>query len=55
LGRLFRAKFWHALHKIGLLDQVPAETWTQEWVVHCQPVGNGISDFQILAGFATII
>jgi hypothetical protein len=51
LGRLFRAKFRHALHKISLLDQVPAETWTQEWVVHCQPVGSGVAALKYLAPY----
>jgi len=51
LGRLFRAKFRHALHKIGLLDQVPAEMWTKDWVVHCQPVGSGVTALKYLAPY----
>ena len=51
LGRLFRAKFRHALHKLGLLDQVPAETWTKDWVVHCQPVGSGVTALKYLAPY----
>jgi hypothetical protein len=51
LGRLFRAKFRGALQKTGLFDLVPAETWTKEWVVHCQPVGSGVAALKYLAPY----
>ena len=51
LGRLFRAKFRDALKKTGLFDLVPAETWTKEWVVHCQPVGSGVTALKYLAPY----
>jgi len=51
LGRLFRAKFRDALQKAGLLDLVPAETWAKEWVVHCQPVGSGVTALKYLAPY----
>jgi hypothetical protein len=51
LGRLFRAKFRGALQKTGLFDLVPAETWTKEWVVHCQPVGSGANALKYLAPY----
>lgn len=51
LGRLFRAKFRDALQKTGLFDLVPAETWRKEWVVHCQPVGRGVTALKYLAPY----
>lgn len=41
LSILFRAKFRHALKKIGLSDDVPTETWSKSWIVHVKPVGSG--------------
>lgn len=43
LRDLVRAKFRDALYAAdpALFAQVPPETWTKEWVVHCKPVGNG--------------
>ena len=49
LSILFRAKFRDALKKTDLFAQVPNETWTQDWVVHCQPVGNGMAALKYLA------
>jgi hypothetical protein len=51
LGRLFRAKFRGALQKTNLLDLVPAETLTKEWVVHCQPVSSGANALKYLAPY----
>jgi hypothetical protein len=51
LSRLFRAKFRDALKKAGLIDQVPAAAWRQDWVVHCQPVGKGIGALKYLAPY----
>jgi hypothetical protein len=51
LGRLFRAKFRDALQKSGLFDRVPAETWRKDWVVHCQPVGSGVTALKYLAPY----
>jgi hypothetical protein len=51
LGRLFRAQFRAALQKSGLFDLVPAETWREDWVVHCQPVGSGVTALKYLAPY----
>jgi hypothetical protein len=34
-----------------LLEQVPASVWRQEWVVHCQAVGNGEAALKYLAPY----
>lgn len=49
LSILFRARFRDALRKTGLFDQVPAEVWNQDWVVHCQPVGDGAAALKYTA------
>ena len=41
LSRLFRGKVRARLRKAGLLEQVPAALWRQEWVVHVQQAGTG--------------
>jgi hypothetical protein len=51
LSVLFRAKFRDALKKTDVFDQVPSETWTQPWVVHCQPVGSGLTALKYLAPY----
>ena len=48
---LFRAKFRDALKKTALFDLIPPETWRQDWVVHCQPVGNGLATLKYLAPY----
>jgi Putative transposase/Transposase zinc-binding domain len=51
LSVLFRAKFRDALRQTELFAQVPAEVWTKDWVVHCQPVGNGAGALKYLAPY----
>jgi hypothetical protein len=51
LSRLFRAKVRDALKNAGLIDQVPADVWQQDWVVHCQPVGKGLGALKYLAPY----
>lgn len=51
LSILFRAKFRDALRKTEWFDQVPKEVWSQDWVVHCQPVGNGVAALKYLAPY----
>jgi hypothetical protein len=51
LSVLFRAKFRDALRKKDWFDQVPKGVWSQDWVVHCQPVGNGVAALKYLAPY----
>ncbi len=51
LSLLFRAKFRDALKKSGCLQQVPTAVWSQDWVVHCQPVGRGQRALRYLAPY----
>jgi hypothetical protein len=51
LSRLFRGKMRAALERAGLLDQVPAAVWRQEWVVHCEAVGDGRAVMKYLGAY----
>jgi len=51
LSKLFRGKFRAALKKTPLYEQVPAEVWHKEWVVHCQAVGSGEAALKYLAPY----
>jgi hypothetical protein len=51
LSILFRAKFRDELKKTSLFERVPAEAWTKDWVVHCQPVGSGVAALKYLAPY----
>jgi hypothetical protein len=51
LSILFRAKFRDALKKRDWFDQIPGEIWSKDWVVHCQPVGNGVAALKYLAPY----
>jgi hypothetical protein len=51
LSRIFRAKFRDALRQTPYYADIPAAVWKQEWVVHCQPVGNGLTALKYLAPY----
>jgi hypothetical protein len=51
LSRIVRARFRDALRQTSLFDLVPASVWQQAWVVHCQPVGNGLTALKYLAPY----
>jgi hypothetical protein len=53
LSVIFRAKFRDALRKAApeLFTNLPSEVWEQDWVVHCQPVGDGLSAVRYLAPY----
>ncbi len=53
LREVFRAKFRAALQAADpvVFAQVPAETWTKNWVVHCKPVGNGETALKYLTPY----
>ena len=51
LSRIFRAKFLHALKRSKLANAIPAAIWKQDWVVHCEPVGNGRTALKYLAPY----
>ena len=52
LSIIFRAKVRQALQHEHLLEQTPAKTWTQPWVVHCQHAGAGEKVLGYLARYA---
>jgi hypothetical protein len=53
LSVIFRAKFRDALRKAApdLFADVPSDVWKQDWVVHCQPVGDGLPAVRYLAPY----
>jgi hypothetical protein len=51
LSKIFRAKFRDALHQTDCYALVPQSVWKQEWVVHCQPVGDGVRALKYLAPY----
>ena len=51
LSRIFRAKFRDALRSTDLFDDLPPEVWQKDWVVHCQPVGDGVNALKYLAPY----
>jgi hypothetical protein len=51
LSKLFRAAFQRGLQKLKLFDNVPSRVWSQEWVVHCQPVADGQAALKYLAPY----
>jgi hypothetical protein len=51
LSIVFRAKFRDALRAAGLLDGVDPAVWRQDWVVHCQPSGDGQRSLRYLAPY----
>jgi hypothetical protein len=53
LSKVFRAKFRDALRKCDpdTFAEIPTEAWQKEWVVHSQPVGNGLRALKYLAPY----
>jgi hypothetical protein len=51
LSILFRAKLRDALDRAGLLAEVDAAVWRQDWVVHSQAVGDGRASLKYLAPY----
>jgi hypothetical protein len=51
LSRLFRGKFRALIRKAALLDQIPSETWQQDWNVNCQAVPNAEASIHYLAPY----
>ncbi len=51
LSRIFRAKFRDALRPTDCWAHIPTAVWQQEWVVHCQPVGDGLPALKYLAPY----
>jgi hypothetical protein len=53
LSRIVRAKLRDALRKTDAdcFADVPAAVWQHDWVVHCQPVGRGLSALKYLAPY----
>ena len=51
LSPIFRAKFRDGLAELGLFDTVPPEVWKKNWVVHCEPAGQGPELIRYLARY----
>ncbi len=51
LGQVFRGKFRDRLEAEGLLDGVDPAVWRRDWVVHCQPTGDGRRSLRYLAPY----
>lgn len=51
LSKIFRAKFRDALRQTNCYALVPESVWEQEWLVHCQPVGDGVRALKYLAPY----
>lgn len=51
LSRMYRRLFKEALHEAGLLEQVPAELWSKEWIVNSQASGGGEPTLKYLANY----
>lgn len=51
LSKLFRSCFQRLLKKTPLFTTIPAKVWSQEWVVHSLPIGDGHAALKYLAPY----
>jgi hypothetical protein len=51
LSPIFRAKFRDAFRQTNLFNDVSADVWQKDWVVHCKPVGDGNRALKYLAPY----
>ena len=48
---IYRAKFKQLMEDAGLIDQIPPEVWTKNWVVNSKAVGDGQKALRYLAPY----
>ena len=51
LSKLFRGKLRAALTEAGVASLVPETAWSRDWVVHCEPVGDGRAAMKYLGAY----
>ena len=51
MSKMFKAKFRDEIKKTDLLSSTPAEVWTIDWNVNCQPVGSSAHSVRYLAPY----
>lgn len=51
LSTIFRAKFRDEMQQAGLLDEIPNEIWTIDWIVNSQAVGSSEASLKYLAPY----
>lgn len=51
LSKLFRTHFQSLLRKSPLFSHISKKVWSQDWVVHCLPVGDGQAALKYLAPY----
>jgi hypothetical protein len=51
LSLVFRGKFRDLLDRAGLREAVAPAVWHRDWVVHCQPAGDGRQSLRYLAPY----
>lgn len=51
LSALFRGKMRAALGRQGLSDEIPADVWKRDWIVHCKCVGDGRAAMKYLGAY----
>jgi hypothetical protein len=51
LSKIVRAKVRDRMYRAGLLAEIPAEVWTQDWNVHCQAVPHAEASIEYLAPY----
>lgn len=51
LSKLYRSMLQDAFKAAGVLEHFPAEVWDEEWVVHCEAVGDGGAAMNYLAPY----
>lgn len=51
LSKIYKGKFRQALQNTDLFSLLPSTVWQQDWVVHCQSVGDGCTALKYLAPY----
>jgi len=51
LAIIFRAKLRDGLKQADLFPHVDPQVWKKDWVIDCEPVGNGAAAFKYLAPY----
>ncbi len=51
LSPIYRALFREAMRREGLLPDIDPSVWHTDWVVHCEPAGDGANALKYLARY----
>lgn len=51
LSKIYKAAYYKAMQRAGVLELIPSAVWQKNWIVHCKAVGNAQHTLKYLARY----